>query len=214
MIEQIKQTADFLKIKTSTRPLVGIVLGTGLNDIVQNIKDAETIEYSDIPNFPLSTVEFHKGKLIFGSIKQVPVIVMQGRFHYYEGYTMQQITFPVRVMKELGIEYLLLSNAAGGINPEYKKGDLIITQDHINLLPDNPLRGLGNEYGNRFVDMSCPYHLSLQKNLEMAFEQPGKTTVLNTVVFLFSGYFGTEEKEGKSGRDVFLKKEKCHETRY
>jgi purine-nucleoside phosphorylase len=171
MIQALKQSVDFLKDKVSHHPLAGIVLGTGLNALVKSIKDVVTIPYSEIPNFPVSTVEFHKGQLISGTISNVPVIVMQGRFHYYEGYSMQQITFPVRVMKELGIEYLLLSNAAGGINPDYKKGDLIITKDHINLLPDNPLRGLGNEYGNRFVDMSQPYDLDLQKQLEIVFEK-------------------------------------------
>ena len=166
---QITETAQFLQKKYSSKPLVGIVLGTGLNSLVENIEDTVSIHYDSIPNFVTSTVEFHKGKLIFGTIKGVPVVIMQGRFHYYEGYSMQQITFPIRVMKELGVQYLLLSNAAGGINPDYKKGDLIITEDHINLLPDNPLRGLSTDFGNRFVDMSQPYDFDLQKKIEISF---------------------------------------------
>jgi len=162
---EIEETVEFLKTKYP-KPLVGVVLGTGLNSLIEKIENAISISYADIPNFVTSTVEFHKGELIFGNINNVPVIVMQGRFHYYEGYSMQQITFPVRVMKELGVEYLLLSNAAGGMNPDFKKGDLIITEDHINLLPDNPIRSLGNEFGNRFVDMSRPYDTELQKSFE------------------------------------------------
>lgn len=166
---QITETAQFLQKKFSSKPLVGIVLGTGLNSLIEQIDNPVNISYHDITHFVTSTVEFHKGQLIFGTINSVPVVVMQGRFHYYEGYSMQQITFPIRVMKELGIEFLLLSNAAGGMNPDYKKGDLIITEDHINLLPDNPLRGLGNEFGNRFVDMSQPYDFDLQKKIEISF---------------------------------------------
>jgi len=167
---EIEETVEFLKTKYP-KPLVGVVLGTGLNSLIEKIDNAVSNSYADIPNFVTSTVEFHKGELIFGNINNVPVIVMQGRFHYYEGYSMQQITFPVRVMKELGVEYLLLSNAAGGMNPDFKKGDLIITDDHINLLPDNPIRGLGNEFGNRFVDMSQPYDTELQKSFERSLKK-------------------------------------------
>ena len=165
-VSHIKETADFIRSKTSILPRVGVVLGTGLNELVNHIDINEILPYSEIPHFPVPTVAFHKGKLLFGSAGPVPVVMMQGRFHYYEGYSMQEITFPVRVMKELGIEYLLLSNAAGGLNPEFKKGDLIITEDHINLLPGNPLRGLGEEFGNRFVDMSAPYSQPLQHLME------------------------------------------------
>jgi purine-nucleoside phosphorylase len=154
-------------------PAVGIVLGTGLNDLVAHIQQRITIPYTDIPHFPQATVEFHKGQLIFGFLEGVPVVAMQGRFHYYEGYSMQQITFPVRVMKELGIQTLLLSNAAGGMNPAYKKGDLVITEDHLNLLPDNPLRGLSNDFGNKFVDMSQPYDKQLQETVSEAFRTHG-----------------------------------------
>ncbi|HYH15952.1 MAG TPA: purine-nucleoside phosphorylase [Flavisolibacter sp.] len=171
--KQIDEAAAFLRQQQSVRPLAGIVLGTGLNDLVQHIDNKIVVPYEQVPHFPSSTVAFHKGQLIFGQVHDVPVVAMQGRFHYYEGYTMQQLTFPVRVFKELGITHLLLSNAAGGMNPTFKKGDLIITDDHLNLLPDNPLRGLGDEFGNRFVDMSQPYDPTLQKHFEQAFNQNG-----------------------------------------
>ena len=170
----IETTCAFLIDKGIKKPTVGIVLGTGLVAFIQKIKITQTISYHDIPNFPVSTVEFHKGNLIFGTLNEIPVMVMQGRFHYYEGYSMQQITFPVRVLQALGIQYLLLSNAAGGMNPAYKKGDLIIIDDHINLLPDNPLRGLNDPaFGNRFVDMSAPYSAQLNNYLEEIFEEEG-----------------------------------------
>ena len=168
---RIDETVQFLKTKQNLNPLVGIILGTGLNSLVDAISKPTTILYENIPNFPLSTVDFHKGRLVFGKINDVAVVAMQGRFHYYEGYSMQEITFPVRVMKALGIEYLLLSNAAGGLNPGYSKGDLIILEDHINLLPDNPLRDLQYEFGNRFIDMSQPYDLNLQEKLSNAFKK-------------------------------------------
>ncbi len=176
----IAEAASFLRKYGS--PHIGIVLGTGLNSLVDQVSDQQIINYETIPHFPVSTVEFHKGKLLFGKLGKVPVVVMQGRFHFYEGYSMQQITFPIRVMKELGIQYLLLTNAAGGIHPDFKKGDLVITEDHINLLPDNPLRGLGNEFGNRFTDMSEPYNLVLRKKLETAFEQESVVVKKGTYV--------------------------------
>lgn len=154
-----------LRTRPLQAPRIGIVLGTGLNDFVQHMQNTVTIPYDEIPNFPKPTVDFHKGRLLFGDVGGVPVVAMQGRFHYYEGYTMQQITFPVRVMKELGIEVLLLSNAAGGLNNAFKKGDLVIVEDHLNLLPDNPLRGLPAEFGDRFVDMSQSYDGGLQARL-------------------------------------------------
>ena len=170
---EISEAVQFLQTKHTAVPKFGIVLGTGLNAFIGCIQNAVTVPYNEIPHFPESTVEFHKGQLIFGEVNGVSVVAMQGRFHYYEGYSMQQITFPIRVMQELGITHLLLSNAAGGMNPSYKKGDLIITEDHINLLPDNPLRGLGAEFGNRFVDMSEPYSPMLRKGLEDAFRNEG-----------------------------------------
>jgi len=182
MLASIKETTDFLKQQGMVVPRVGIVLGTGLNVLVEQIKIQKSFAYTELPHFPHSTVEFHKGQLIFGTIGEVPVVAMQGRFHYYEGYSMWQITFPIRVMKELGIEYLLLSNAAGGINPNYKKGDLVIINDYINLMPDNPLRGLGDEFGNRFTDMSEPYNRQLQILLKQAFEKEGVKPQTGTYV--------------------------------
>jgi purine-nucleoside phosphorylase len=169
----IGDIVEYLRDKSVNRPLVGIVLGTGLNALIDQITVSQTIAFDTIPHFPVSTVEFHKGNLIFGSIGDVQVIVMQGRFHYYEGYSMQQITLPVRVMKELGVEYLFLSNAAGGLNQDFRKGDLVIVEDHINLLPDNPLRGLGSAFGNRFTDMSEPYDVDLRRCLEATFQEEG-----------------------------------------
>lgn len=168
-LSAVKECAAFLKNKGFNTPIAGIVLGTGLGALVNNIDIKINISYSDIPNFPEATVEFHKGNLIYGLLNNVPIIAMQGRFHYYEGYSMQQITFPIRVMKELGVQFLLLSNAAGGMNPSYKKGDLVVLTDHINEQPENPLRGLNDPaFGNRFVDMCCPYSKILNNKLLIA----------------------------------------------
>lgn len=164
-LAQVEESAATLRVKTTLKPTVGIVLGTGLNDLLQHMEARTIVPYNEIPHFPQSTVDFHKGQLIFGNLAGVPVVAMQGRFHYYEGYSLQQVTFPVRVMKALGIETLLLSNAAGGMNLSFQKGDLVIIEDHLNLLPDNPLRGLPAEFGDRFVDMSRPYDESLQQLL-------------------------------------------------
>ncbi|MEP7253975.1 MAG: purine-nucleoside phosphorylase [Ginsengibacter sp.] len=158
LLNQIEECAGFLSANGIDKPEIGIVLGTGLGSLVNSIGIEKNISYSDIPHFPLATVEFHKGQLVYGTIGSKKVLVMQGRYHYYEGYSMQQITFPVRVMKKLGVKKLLLSNAAGGINTNFKKGDLVLIEDHINLLPENPLRGLNDAaFGNRFVDMCAPY---------------------------------------------------------
>jgi purine-nucleoside phosphorylase len=166
MLTKIKETADFLQWKGFTDATIGVVLGTGLGSFIKELKIEQTIPYQDIPHFPQSTVESHKGQLIIGRIGDKKVIVLQGRFHFYEGYSMQQITYPVRVLKALGIRALLLSNAAGGLNPAYKKGDLVLLDDHINLLPENPLRGLNDPaFGNRFVDMSRPYDPRLGQQL-------------------------------------------------
>lgn len=174
-MEQIRETAAFLRERGFGSAKVGVVLGTGLGELVGHITRPQHIPYNDIPHFPESTVESHKGQLIHGYIGNTPVIAMQGRFHYYEGYTMQQITFPIRVMKELGVEKLLLSNAAGGMNPAYRKGDLVLLDDHINLQPESPLRGLNSPvYGPRFPDMSRPYDPALGQLLTDAAIQAGK----------------------------------------
>lgn len=164
LVDQILETASFLKQKGIDTPALGIVLGTGLGNLVNSIDVEQAIEYADIPHFPLSTVESHRGRLIYGKLAGQKVLAMQGRFHYYEGYAMQQIVFPVRVMKVLGIEHLLLSNAAGALNLHYRKGDLMLIDDHINLLPANPLTGKNYEQlGPRFPDMSSPYSSKLNR---------------------------------------------------
>jgi len=167
MIELIKKTADFIKSKISITPKIGIILGSGLGGLGNKVENQIAIAYKDIPNFPVSTVEGHSGKLIFGQLGGKDVVAMQGRFHYYEGYGMQQVTFPVRVMKMLGVEYLIVSNAAGGLNPKFKVGDLMLITDHINYFPENPLRGKNlEEFGPRFPDMSKVYNPDLLKLAE------------------------------------------------
>ena len=162
MLKKIKDTTAFIQAHTQMKPDHGIILGTGLGALVEDIEITDVIEYKDIPHFPVSTVEFHKGRLIFGKLVNRNVVIMQGRFHYYEGYNMQEVTFPVRVLRQLGIRRLFISNAAGGVNPEYEVSDLMILSDHINLLPENPLRGQNfDELGPRFPDMSEPYDLSM-----------------------------------------------------
>lgn len=159
MLEQIQQTANYILEKSNHfKPSVGIILGSGLGGLVKEIDIQHTLPYSDIPNFPQSTVHGHKGQLILGYLSKKPVLAMQGRFHYYEGYDMKQITFPVRVMKALGINILIVSNAAGGMNPEFQLGELMIIKDHINFFPSNPLIGKNyDELGPRFLDMSEAY---------------------------------------------------------
>jgi purine-nucleoside phosphorylase len=167
MLFEINEATEFIRKRGVKNPEIGVILGTGLGNLfVKEIKKPVIINYNSIPHFPISTVESHKGQLIFGEVKGKKVIAMQGRFHYYEGYNMKQITLPVRVMKMLGIEYLLISNAAGNLNMKWKKGELMLIDDHINLLPDNPLRGENFEIlGPRFPDMSQPYSAKLNKAL-------------------------------------------------
>lgn len=162
MITKIKETAAFIESFFGEKPEVGIILGTGLGGLVNEIKIIKDLDYHKIPNFPVSTVEGHKGRLIFGELGGKKVVAMQGRFHFYEGYSMQEVTFPVRVLKMLGIKYLFLSNASGGLNPEYRVGDLMIITDHLNLFPSNPLNGKNlDELGPRFPDMSEAYNKKL-----------------------------------------------------
>ncbi|MDE7006297.1 purine-nucleoside phosphorylase [uncultured Alistipes sp.] len=162
MLEEIKKTAAWIQAQTAGfRPEVGIVLGTGLGDFAEQIEAAYSLDYKSIPGFPVSTVEGHKGRLIFGTLEGRKVVAMQGRFHYYEGYTMQQVTFPVRVLQQLGIGYLFVSNASGGINTSFRVGDLMVITDHINLMP-NPLIGPNlAELGPRFPDMHNCYDKEL-----------------------------------------------------
>ncbi|QOI96929.1 MAG: purine-nucleoside phosphorylase [Flammeovirgaceae bacterium] len=168
MIKEINQAVEFLKKRGIDAPEVGVILGTGLGNLfVEEIKSVVAIPYNSIPHFPISTVEFHKGRLIYGKVKGKKVLAMQGRFHYYEGYDLRQITLPVRVLRLLGIKYLLISNAAGNLNPKWSKGQLMLLDDHINLLPDNPLRGENFEmFGPRFPDMSQPYSKKLNTKLK------------------------------------------------
>ena len=170
MLEQIEETKRFLESKTNLKPFAGIVLGTGLGNLSTEIEIDTAIPYSAIPNFPVSTVEGHNGQLVFGTINGIPVVAMQGRFHYYEGYSLKECAFPIRVMKALGINNLFLSNASGGVNENFEIGDIMLITDHINLLPDNPLRGKNiAELGPRFPDMSEPYDMGLRNDvLEIA----------------------------------------------
>ena len=174
MIEKINTTVAFLKARGIDYPEVGIVLGTGLGRLVDHIRIHTAIDYSDIPNFQLSTVEFHKGRLIYGELEGKMVLAMQGRYHYYEGYTLEQITFPIRVMKILGVRNLLLSNAGGALNLSFRKGELMLLKDHINLLPSNPLIGKNDEeLGPRFPDMSQPYSGRLNSMLTAIAQKEG-----------------------------------------
>lgn len=161
MLEKIIETANYLKSRMHTHPETAIILGTGLGSLANEITDKYEVMYQDIPNFPISTVEGHSGKLIFGKLGNKDIMAMQGRFHFYEGYSMKEVTFPVRVMRELGIKTLFVSNAAGGMNPAFEIGDLMIITDHINFFPEHPLRGKNIEYGPRFPDMSEAYNRTL-----------------------------------------------------
>ena len=173
MLERIQETASFLKEKMHTRPETAIILGTGLGSLADEITDKYEIPYEQIPYFPVSTVEGHKGKLIFGKLGQKDIMAMQGRFHYYEGYTMQQVTFPVRVMRELGIKTLFVSNAAGGMHPDFEIGDLMIITDHINFFPEHPLHGKNISYGPRFPDMSEAYDRELIRRTDAIAAEKG-----------------------------------------
>lgn len=158
MIKALKETTEFLQARGFEDPEIGIILGTGLGKLVDELEIISEVSYNHIPGFPTATVEFHKGKLIFGKLDDKKVVVMQGRFHIYEGYTLWDVTFPVRIMKRLGIKKLLISNAAGAINPEFKTGEIMLIDDHINLQGGSPLAFRGVEHlGTRFTDMSAPY---------------------------------------------------------
>ncbi|RRJ92544.1 purine-nucleoside phosphorylase [Flavobacterium macacae] len=162
MFEKVQETVNYIKSKINFSPEFGVILGSGLGGFTEDIQVEFTLPYNEIPNFPVSTVEGHKGALVFGTIGNKKVVAMQGRFHYYEGYDMKEVTFPVRVMKFLGVEKLVVSNASGGVNPFYKVGDIVIIYDHINMMPEHPLRGKNDErFGPRFVNMSEPYSRDL-----------------------------------------------------
>lgn len=174
MLEAIREASDFIRNRIPYRPKVAVILGTGLgNRLADTVEEAHTIPYGIIPHFPRTTVESHKGQLIAGKISGKAVLILRGRWHYYEGYNMRQIALPVRVLKKLGIQYLLISNAAGCINENWKKGELMLITDHIALHPDNPLRGIHfKQFGERFVDMSKPYDEKLMQLMrKLAVEQ-------------------------------------------
>lgn len=157
MYERIQETASWLKARMRTSPKTAIILGTGLGQLASEITDSYEFSYKDIPNFPVSTVEGHAGKLIFGRLGDKDIMAMEGRFHFYEGYSMKEVTFPVRVMRELGITTLFVSNASGGMNPDFHVGDIMVITDHINLFPEHPLRGKNDPTGPRFPDMHEAY---------------------------------------------------------
>jgi purine-nucleoside phosphorylase len=158
MWEQVQETVSFIKGKINFSPEYGVILGSGLGSFTDDIQIEFTLPYTEIPNFPVSTVEGHKGALVFGTIGTKKVVAMQGRFHFYEGYSMKEVTFPVRVMKFLGVQKLIVSNASGGVNPNYNVGDIVLIKDHVNMMPEHPLRGKNDErFGPRFVNMSEAY---------------------------------------------------------
>ena len=187
-LDDIKISSEYLKSRTNLRPKIAIILGTGLGSFANKIEVRDAIPYDEIPGFKTSTVQGHSGKLILGMLENIPVMAMQGRLHYYEGYSMQEITFPIRVMKYFGIEILMVSNAAGGLNPDFIPGDIMIIKDHINLFPEHPLRGPNfEELGTRFPDMSNAYdkrlialsdeisdkfHLNLKKGVYVGTQGP------------------------------------------
>ncbi|UTW60713.1 purine-nucleoside phosphorylase [bacterium SCSIO 12741] len=172
MLKEISSTADFLREQTGEKPVVGLVLGSGLGNLTDSMEITHSFDYKDIPGFPETTVEGHAGRLVFGRLNGKPVVAMQGRFHYYEGHSMHTLVFPIRVMAKLGVKYLFLSNASGGVNPDFEIGDLMIQTDHINLFPSNPLMGPNeDELGPRFPDMSQSYNANL---IQMATDAANK----------------------------------------
>ncbi|MFD2551076.1 purine-nucleoside phosphorylase [Bizionia sediminis] len=174
MIKLIKETTEYLQSKGFESPELGIILGTGLGKLLNDIDIIAEVSYNHIPNFPTATVEFHKGKLIYGNLSGKKVVVMQGRFHIYEGYSLQDVTYPVRVMKQLGVETLLVSNASGAVNLNFKKGELMLIEDHINLQGSSPLAFRGVELlGERFTDMSAPYDAGINAKFETIAKKEG-----------------------------------------
>ncbi|MDO8952939.1 MAG: purine-nucleoside phosphorylase [Draconibacterium sp.] len=168
MLEKIKATANFIKERINDNPEIGIILGTGLGGLVKEIEIIDSIPYSEIPNFPISTVEGHAGRLIYGTLGNKKVLAMQGRFHFYEGYSMKEVTFPVRVLKLIGITHLFVSNASGGLNPGWQVGEIVLITDHINFFPEHPLRGKNEiELGPRFPDMSKCYDERLRNKAKL-----------------------------------------------
>lgn len=187
MWKKVQETVKQIQNKIKSKPTIGIVLGSGLGNLVDDMEIEISIPYSEIINFPVSTVQGHKGNLIFGKIGGKQVVAMQGRFHYYEGYDMKQVTFPIRVMKYLGVQTLIVSNASGGVNPNFKVGDIMLIKDHINMFPEHPLRGINDErFGPRFLNMSEPYSFSLLEKANQIAKDFG-VKVQNGVYYGLSG---------------------------
>lgn len=187
ILKSIKETANFLKAKINEEYPIGIILGTGLGGLVNEIDVEHSFKYQEIPNFPISTVEGHSGRLIFGKLGDKKVMALQGRFHYYEGYSMNEVVFPVRVMKYLGLKFLFVSNASGGVNPDYEIGEIMIINDHINLFGDNPLMGPNlDELGPRFPDMSEPYDKKMISNAK----EIAKANNIKVVEGVYAGLSG------------------------
>ena len=168
MINIIKTTTEYIKTKTKLKPEVGIILGTGLGGLVNEIDIVDSIDYNEIPNFPISTVEGHKGRLVFGILGGKNIVAMQGRFHYYEGYSMDEVTFPIKIMNNIGIKYLFVSNASGGINPKFKTGDVMIIEDHINNFNSNPLMGSSFDINNNHTDSNIYNKELIEKAINIA----------------------------------------------
>ncbi len=180
MYDKVIESVNYIKSKVGNKPLIAVILGSGLGDLASEVENSKYIEYKDIPNFPETTVSGHEGRLVFGKIRGVEVLLMQGRFHYYEGYTMKEVTYPVYVMQQLGIKNLIVTNACGGINTSFSPGTLMIINDFINLISDNPLIGVNDErFGVRFPDMSEPYKIELIEKAKV-----------------IAGHIGVEYKEG------------------
>lgn len=174
MLEEIKSCANFIKTRIQETPDYAIILGSGLGALKNEVETLEVIPYSEIPDFPQTTVEGHTGELIYGNLEGKKVLMMSGRFHYYEGYDMKTVTFPIRVFHLLGIKNLIVSNASGGVNPNFRVGDLMLIKDHINFMPEHPLRGKNiSELGPRFVDMSEPYHLGMLERAQNLAKEEG-----------------------------------------
>jgi purine-nucleoside phosphorylase len=187
MIESINQAVEFIESKVNFKPDIALILGSGLGVLAEEISDKKVLKYEDIPNFPVSTVEGHAGQFVFGNLEGKKVVAMQGRFHYYEGYSMQEIALPIRVMYKMGAKNLIVTNAAGGINRNFKPGNFMIIQDHINLMGDNPLKGENiEEFGPRFPDMSEVYNKELR---ELA-EKTALENKINTVKGVYCALSG------------------------
>ncbi|NOW05870.1 purine-nucleoside phosphorylase [Clostridium beijerinckii] len=206
MYNKIIESTKYIRSKINRAPKIAIILGSGLGDLVNEVRDVESISYKDIPNFPISTVKGHEGKLVFGKINDIEVLLMQGRFHYYEGYTMKEVTYPIYVMKKLGIEKIIVTNACGGINKSFEPGTLMLINDFINLFGDNPLIGINDDrLGPRFPDMSEPYKLELIEKAKEVGDKLGIKYAEGVYAGFMGPYYETAAEIvmiGRHGADV------------